>query len=59
MNIECYSEKMEKQVNKTKVCYICKKPTEYSLHPVFTSDMVIIKGIKQCFKCLSNNYKKK
>jgi len=48
---------MEKEVDKTKVCYICKKPTEYSLHPVFTSEMKIIKGIKQCFKCLANNCK--
>jgi len=50
---------MEKEVDKTKVCYICKKPTEYSLHPVFTSEMVIIKGIKQCFKCLANKCKTK
>lgn len=48
---------MEKEVKETKVCYICKQPTEYSLHPVFTSDMKIIKGIAQCFKCLANSYK--
>ena len=48
---------MEKEVKETKVCYICKKHTEYSLHSVFTSDMKIIKGIVQCFKCLANSYK--